>query len=442
MKSDEVPLAVPLTEEEQWDLQMKRLEEIDRLTTEAEQNIPLVLRPTLLVLIKKFPGLQRLPAFQLMGSYDWNLDKLIALSDVLHRIPNSKILATVDFLLSLIKIEDNQWKLHYLGLHIFSQLKAQYIVEWSIDVTENNRIFLMQIARHLSPTDLELMIYNIHELSVQEMIDMIQSIQQNPERKQCELCRQKRLFSLEYRMRTDTIPKQHLPTAGIIPYLDRNVEYWGADDEKLFSFDIENGLIFWNQSYPVNLIDICEKCLLDSHQAITNQGRNDAIYHLPPDQRKDAYAYQRLVEKGLATMVSKVAKERTYRRLREFAMQAINSQKSGIKVEDDEKEAILIKMKQEEELLQKKKERELLNEQALAVDEKWFDNDEMTTRKDLDKRRAYTLLKFHLGYDGEKTLAPTARKRRTWRLQDFDSAGLPLNASAANKVSVYHCPMD
>jgi hypothetical protein len=420
---------VSLTEEEEWDLQMKKLEEVDRWTKLAEENVPPSLSDSLLGLIKKFPGLQRIPSFQLMGFYNWSEEILSPLTNVLYKIPHDKVLQTIDFLLSLVESD-----LHFLGLRIFDKLRSEYVIEWSTILALNEGHYLMQVARHLPEVELDLMIYNIHELNIRELINMTQYIIEHPESRKCDLCRQKRIYALEFRMRTEQIPSNHLPTVGITTYLSRNEQVYSADDEKQFSFDTNIGQIFWNKSFPVNLIEICDKCLLDAHHAISNQGKYTSIYHIDGATRKDLIVEQRVLENALATIVIQVSKERKYRRLKEFAIQAIELQRKGLKKEANDRENIRIQLEREEESKRKVQERKELNEQILSVDDKWLESDQRTNLESLEKRKAYTMLKYHLGFDALEAPAPVLRKRRTWRLQDFDEAGLPLTKEGANKM--------
>jgi hypothetical protein len=424
---------VSLSEEEEWDLQVKQLEEVDKWSKLAEENIPSELKSTLSSLIKTFPGLQRLPAFHLMFSYEWNYEKLSCLNDILHQIPNDKVLITIDFLLSLVPIIE-ELKLHYLGLKIFSKLRSEYIIEWTSVLSLEEGHFLIQIARHLPEVELDLMIYNIHELTITEMVAMIKRIITSSEAKKCELCRQKRLFSLEYRMRTNQLPSQHLPTPGIIPHLETH-QMWSADDEKQFSFDTTVGQVYWNERYPVNLIEICDKCLLDVHQSITNKGRFDPIHHIDASIRKDVIEYHRRIEEELAIIVMQVAKERKYRRLREFSIKVVELQRSGLRKEEDSRQSIKRKLLQNSENERIKQEREQLNDKAMSNDYKWLMNDRDSTSESLEKRKTYTMLKYHLGFDESKNPPPQVRRKKTWRLEDFDSSGLPLTEAAANKVS-------
>lgn len=426
---------IPLTEEEEWDLQMKKLEEIDQWTRSAEENIPLSLKDSLLGLLKKFPGLQRMPAYHLMSHYEWNEEKLSVLSDVLNKIPQDKILITIDFLLSLV-----EFNLHNLGLKIFKTLRSEFIIEWTSVISLEDAHYLIQVARHLPVVELDLMIFTIHELNIQEMIKMMKHIIEHPESRKCELCRQRRAYTLEYRIRTNQIPAKHLPTLGIVDYLAKDEQIWSTDDEKLFSFDTTKGQIFWNKNFVVNLVEICNKCLQEAHGAISNQGKFTSIYHVDAPTRKKLMAEQREFEQGLATIVMQVAKERKYRRLKEFAIQAIELQRKGLKHEEFLRQQALNQRRQDEEIQRKKEERELLNQKAMSVDEKWKFSDENTHLELLQKRKTYTLLKYHLGYDDTQNLPPKMRKRNTWRLQDFDEAGLPLTASAANQVRIcYTC---
>jgi hypothetical protein len=264
----EAKVATLSAEEAEWEEQMRQLEEVDKWNKKVEDSMPEDLKPTLLALIKRFPGLQRMPAYYLMGHFEWNHDRLSELSGVLHKIPFDAILISVDFFLTFV-----EEKLHYLLLNIFHRLKAVFVTEWTKGISLEEGHYLIQVARHQSEVELNLMIATIESLNVKEMINMIKYVISNPKVNQCQLCKQKRLYNLEFRMRTSQIPPNSFPIPAIMPDLEKKADIWSAGDEKLFSFDTTLCQIYWNKRFPVNLVEICDKCLMDANEAISNKGR-------------------------------------------------------------------------------------------------------------------------------------------------------------------------
>lgn len=422
-------------DEDDWINQMKVLEEVDELTAKAKMSIPPNLRSPLMTIIEKFPGLRRVIIFKLLSEFDWEYGLLSTVLSIMQSINLQTILPMIEFISGLVP-----QSLHKLTLELFSKLQSdggQIIHEFVVETVLSEGHYLIQIARHLTPFYLQVMADNLLSLTVKEMLDMCHHVEVHYKHTQhCALCRQKRIYNLHFRLcQRDQVPSQHKNTAipGTLELYD-HPQIWAADDERMITFDSILGQIFW-MKHPVNLVEICDDCLSHVHKAITNQGRHDPIHHIDATIRKPPIAALRKVEISLAAIVMKVAKERKYRRLREFALCAIKLQNQGLKREETARQQQMEEERRRQVLVQKQINHQTLVNQALSVDQKWIRIDREIDEKQLHMRVNYALVQKHMGFS-EKRPAPRERiHSRTWELNEYDEEGLPITAASAAQVS-------
>ena len=157
------------------------------------------------------------------------------------------------------------------------------IIEMITQTTKSDVHLLIQIARHISDFEIENMTGIINNLTVQELVDMSKKCNE-PFAKHCRLCRTKKLRSLETRLIHNQVPENIPKITSALSLYDK-AEIWQADDEQGFTFDAYEGKIYYFHEV-VDLVQICDKCLQDAHNAATNYGRFKEIYHIDAPQRK------------------------------------------------------------------------------------------------------------------------------------------------------------
>ena len=194
----------------------------------------------------------------------------------------------------------------------------------------------IELARFLVPTELELMFQYIDELSIVDVMQTMNLVE-DPFVKACRLCRTRRIYALEHRLLYDQVPPKMIKVTGALAIYDK-AETWMAADEKQFTIDHENGKVLW-QKNVVDLTRICDKCLVDAHGACTSDGRFDDLWVLPATTRKEALAKLRGKEQKLASIIQKIAVERVNRRTKEWAIRALESQRLGQRQEREAREA-------------------------------------------------------------------------------------------------------
>jgi hypothetical protein len=210
---------------------------------------------------------------------------------------------------------------------------------------------------------------------------------------------------------------------------------WSADDEKGFTFNMETAEIFWFK-YPVDLIQICDKCLLDVNQAITNSNRFTEIHQIDAKLRKGALRELRNHESGLAEVIYKLSHERSNRRGREFALRALEYQRAGLAREEAERKRNAAEDERKRQAMLKQQERDKLVNAALSVDQKWVALDQEAEAKRLEMRQAYTEVKQRFSYEFPVIKAPNDRlHERTWQLAPISSSGKALLPEGAAQVS-------
>ena len=63
---------------------------------------------------------------------------------------------------------------------------------------------------------------------------------------------------------------------GVMPSYDK-AEIWKADDESNYTFSVDEGVVRWFHEV-VDLVQICDKCLMSVHKALANSARYDNRY--------------------------------------------------------------------------------------------------------------------------------------------------------------------
>eukprot|EP01034_Spumella_vulgaris_P029800 gene29800-36906_t len=225
------------------------------------------------------------------------------------------------------------------------------------------------------------------------------------------------------------MPSKLPPVPGNLALIDKS-EKWSADDEKLLGFSLNGDQIYFINS-PVDIVQICDKCLLDVNQSVTNMGRFDPYHHIDASVRKPVMHAARQNEKDLAEIIWRIAGERRLRRCREFAMRALKTQREGLKREAQERERLAAEERRQQELLAKQRAHASLMQSALQSEEKWTRNEASLADKLLDRRMNYSETQLHMGY-GKARPAPKKRQHNmTWRLDNFDEDGIAVTEDGA-----------
>lgn len=163
--------------------------------------------------------------------------------------------------------------------------------------------------------------------------------------------------------------------------------------------------------------------------------RFDPIHNVDASHRKAVIHELRKKEQSLAEILWVVAKERKYRRTREFALRALTHQRAGLKREFQAAEAAETERKRQEALeLKEREKRELVNK-ALQKQEKWTKAEQVAMEKKLENRFLFSQVQLHTGFNNKRP-APIARQTTTtWRLKNFDDDGVAITEEGANIVS-------
>lgn len=310
----------------------------------------------------------------------------------------------------------------------FCKLERKVIEEIFRDTSDEILSKVVELVRFLPALELDLMIRFVFELSIIEVLDILDECDE-PLIKACRLCRLRRVSNLEHRMRHDQIPPKMIRVTGALPIYDK-AEVWTADDEKDFSFDSENGFVYW-QSNLVDLMRICEKCLLDCHGAVTSAGRFDQLYNMQGKERKDALQTLRQKEQDLASVVGNISKERVRRRVKEWAMRSLSKQRLGQREEHEAKEQAAIERENERMKIKKENDHNQMIMSAGQVDQKWREENSTREKKDLRIREHTANLNYMLEYTRSNP-APIAREHpHSWANTNYLRDGTPISKLGA-----------
>jgi hypothetical protein len=413
-------------QEEDWDLQMKAFEEVEQWEKTAKQKLPGDLKVPFLEYLSQYSGIYRMPAYKIMEVLNWDYTKLSQLFAVLKKIPKDLMTPFISLMESFVPPH-----IEVLFLQLMFEYHDYQVVDLTAKVPRAEVHILLQVCRHLPALELETLKELSLRLPFQHIIGLLIRCDE-PMAKGCALCRTRRLHALEQRMLNEQVPANTIRVTGAVPLYEK-FDQWAADDEKGFTFNTDTAAIFWYKQ-PVDLVQICAKCLQDVHQAVTNNGRFKEIFHIEPAKRKELLDEQRAHEASMATVIWKIAHERHHRRAREFALHALELQRFGLKREEDERQKQASLLAHQQRLEAKKQQHAALVQQAVAVDQKWLSFDADFEARRLDLRQLYVETKQREGYDQNNKPSKQRLHERTWELAPITDSGKPVLPKGASQV--------
>ena len=140
-------------------------------------------------------------------------------------------------------------------------------------------------------------------------------------------------------------------------------------------------------------------------------------------------------EQQLSSLLFTISKEMCLRRVREWALGALETQRAGLKKERDRTDQLERQRQQDSALQGKQQEKYKMINAAMDKDIKWVLDDRHSELKRLQKRAEYASVQLHVGYSLNSLPSKTRLHPKTWRLNDFDDAGLPISTTGASQVS-------
>lgn len=417
--------------QEDWEVQMERLESLDDWVRLGEKNIPAAQHDEVLAVINSFAGLQRVHAYMLLQAFDWREQPIRTFLDMIHRVEQLLKVPTIVFMTSLISAQ-----LHWVALRLFSFLSAKAIMDFVHNLQQFQGYEIVDLTKYLSKEEEVHLKEHLEDLGALVFYQIMQEIKLSPTgMKHCHLCRNKRIFDLEFRMMQKQLPVhgKPLPVPGVMENYTRHTDSWTSSDEKFYSFDTTVGKIYWHR-YPVDLVNICDLCLREVHDAISTIHRNTEVHHLDAAERKEALKAIHSEESELAVIIGQIAHTRGLRRGKEFLLRALSVWQRG---KADELRAVQQESNRQSRQSAREKaqdDRAQLIQKALAVDQKWKILDRQSDIQALNRRMNYAMVQRHMGFS-EQRPAPTQRKHsRSWSLKGFDEEGLPITEEAARQM--------
>lgn len=426
-----------------WEAQLRDIEEAEKWESCADK-IPDSLKEKFSNLFSKFSGSRRIMLYKLMNLFEWEDSKCLNIYNVLIKCPNDNI----DWLLKLI--------FHYFEEHSHSENKdiksikrsnmtiaftfisnlnkeSTFELVSSIDILTFD--FIMNLIKYIPDSEITKMTELINFSNFNEILKMLNDCNE-PFAKHCRLCRVKRVSDLEFCMLHNNSntgsnvpsPENMIRVTGCLKINNKH-EIWKAADEKDFSFDFIQGKVFWREKNLVDLIRICDNCLKDVNQAITSTYRFEPIYNIFLEQRKHLLQEIHSEEERRAGLFAKISIEMHRRRIRDFALRALECQRFGLK---SDREAALRRENEERrkhEVHVRKTGNELLLSQAMSVDEKWKSEEARAVSKVTQEKRDFSSVKYHLKYDrmNDNNFTPDREHPHSWLLKGVDKDGIGIS---------------
>lgn len=399
-----------------------------------EKSITLVpgeVRPDYELLLSSYSTFLKIKLFKFLDLMSWDLDSCRHLLRILHIardcLDPSQEGSRVDWYFDKLMSYQAAGYMESI-FFFFSRLHNKVIDELFRLTTDENLSKVVELARFLPPLELDLMVRFVYELSIVEVLDILEECDE-PWVNACRLCRLRRISNLELRMRHDQIPNKMIRVTGALPIYDK-AEVWTADDEKSFTFDSESGDVYWQNSL-VDLMRICEKCLVDCHGAVTSDGRFDQLYNIQAENRKDAVQRVRNKEQKLSIVVGNISMERVRRRVKEWAMRSLSKQRLGRKKEEEAKDRAAIQQENERIKIKKERDHNTMITKAGVVDPKWREENRTREHKDLRSREHMANLNYLMDYSRSNPATIAREHTHSWGNTNYLVDGTPISKEGA-----------
>lgn len=391
--------------------------------------------------ISKLKLEEKLLVYRLLGdTLEWSESKAQKIILLYRRNTDDEVLTLTKLLFSCNRT------LCPMFIDILILLNDKALKDFMFDLRLDESHYILDIIRFCNELDIKNhFVHLVKESSIRDVLEMFSKCDE-PRAKQCRLCKAKKMKELEFRLNQSQVPEafDRIRVPGILPLItdnnksiltDNEPDIWTADDEQGFKFNNKLGLVFYNGS-QVDMLKICDKCLVDVNRAASCTTRFDAIYHVPASQgRKEMLADLRNKEEEASHLVNILGKERIRRRLRDFCVSALEAQRIGYKrlkdeeIDRESKELIGMRMEEDEQR------RIAMVNGAVAKDKKWIQNDLDQKKQDLFIMDTGANLKYHPGWDAEKGHVSKEREHPlSWRLKDTDEAGIPVTVQRAAQM--------
>ena len=228
----------------------------------------------------------------------WNERHVSIFNEVLLSVPHTHMAFVVSLMRDFIR------PVLLIFIRVVSSIDPYFSEELVTQISVGEIHKLFDVAQFLDETEINDMIAIIHKLSFRELLHMLDHCNE-PMAKHCRLCRVKRIHELEFRLNEGQVPKDIPQVPGNLP-LYHSPEVWQADDVQGYTFDIEKGLVFYFKQL-VDMVRICDKCLVDVNRAASCDTRWEEFNHVPVDDRKTVLAELRERERSRSDLVTKLS---------------------------------------------------------------------------------------------------------------------------------------
>lgn len=402
--------------ENDWEKQLLELQEAEKWESSLYQ-IPEDLQGDFKDLMDTLGLQQRISTYKMLASLDWS----VHYCRCLYKILKNTQLDLVEGVLSLLRSFNS--KLLSVVVEVLLRLEPNLISELLSEISAEEIRRLVDVARFLSLHEIDLLTHSMSIMTVRDFLNMMK-ICNEPTINQCRHCRQKRIHDLEFRMIQKEVPDGLLPTVGTQVLYDPMQDRWVADDDNGYVFDYNHGTIYWFKQV-VDIVRICDDCLLDVNRAVSSECRFAAFHHLDGTIRKEKLKDMRDKEQAKAKLINMLSREREHRRGKEIAVRALKAHARGLRLEREEAERKLASENRAHLLRNAKTTHDELVKKALSVDAHWKKSEFKGDMKHLQSLHDQVNLNLHPGFSESNPVSATREHPYSWQLQHYDTTSDP-----------------
>lgn len=221
---------------------------------------------------------------------------------------------------------------------------------------------------------------------------------------------------------------------GIIPLYEK-AEIWQADNDlRFFTFNYERNLVLWRKEI-VDLVKICDKCLIEVHAASSEVNRHEPFHHEIGMVKKHHIEEMREEETKRSILLGQIAIERVRRRVKEWSIRALKCQREGY-IKEEKERKMLAKQKEQHEHKQYSiiKHNEMIKK-SLSTDKHWLQHDKKLQHIQNEYKLDLVNLNTFPAYSRENPMKPIREHPHSWRLTPYDG-DVPIEKDAVSKVSI------
>lgn len=215
--------------------------------------------------------------YRIFEAYNFENIALDSVYRLLCQCPDQSLNWLLSFIYSYH--DDSEPRMH-TAMITFAALPEKHLIELVGKENKEEVVFLIDILTFSSDVHRKQFMTLLNEMNLHDIFQAIEKYS-NKQSKQCHLCKLRKIDAFEYEMNQKDLrtmnqslnsSKKAIRVTGAVK-ISTNIDVWKPPDEDLFTFDLEESVIYWKKA-ALDLVLLCDRCVFDVHGAISTVNRS------------------------------------------------------------------------------------------------------------------------------------------------------------------------